>query len=111
MLLFSFRINAIEHERRELIDELPNVPSDVSEIDTTELYKKVCPKHPLDDLHSIALIRLKTTMEPTWKDMVNYDAVLVKVFNAKAYRKQADFKASVISRVLLPCNQLNCNCY
>ena len=109
MLLLS--IAAVEHERRELIVEMPNVPSDVHDIDTGVLIKKICPKHPLDELYSIALIRIKALIEPSWRDMVHYDAALVKIYNAKAYRRQEDFKASILSKILLPCTQLNCICY
>ena len=90
--------------------ELPQVTNAVESLNTNCLVKEICARHPLEDIEKIALIRIKALKYPDWRAMVNYDCALVKVYNAKAYVKQNEFKGSILSSVTLPLTRLTCTC-
>ena len=105
-----FRIAAIEAECKDLLIELPQVSNSVAQVNTNALVKEICPRHPTENLEKVALVRLKALKYPDWRAMVNFDQALVKIYNARAYRKQKEFKGSILSSVLLPLTRLDCTC-
>ena len=89
---------------------LAAVTNSVETLNTNCLVKEICPRHPLEDIEKIALIRIKALKYPDWRAMVNFDRALVKVYNARAYVRQNEFKGSILSSVMLPLTRLTCSC-
>ena len=110
LTLLNFRFQQLKERRKTIIGDLPLVSNDRPEACSSSVVKQICARHAYKSLRLLAVLRMNCVLNLSWRTMVFYDQGLTRLYNCDQFRKQFAFRASMLSEMEFPLQDLDCTC-